>query len=185
VISTSTSTSLRAGLRASHPAQDGRIFDHELFVWLFIAAGTQLLLVSYNRRSGKATLMSCRACENDFAPVQTHEIARFSEFVLPIVQAKRQIRFVFLIPPAHGWSSMPWLPVRRKFLQLRNTTQHEENAAAWTQVRRRNRSQSLETKCRDLLPRFWRHQRRHRGLIVWPYPPGWKHFRMQSMLDFN
>jgi hypothetical protein len=121
VISTSTSTSLRAGLRASHPAQDDRIFDHELFVWLFIAAGTQLLLVSYNRRSGKATLMSCRACENDFAPVQAHEIARFSEFVLPIVQAKRQIRFVFLIPPAHGWPSMPWLPVRRKFLQLRNT----------------------------------------------------------------
>ena len=44
-----------------------------------------------------------RRAENDLGPVQTPEIARFREIVLPIVRANRRVHFVFVIPPLHIW----------------------------------------------------------------------------------
>jgi hypothetical protein len=53
-------------------------------------------------RQGDIDALTRRA-ERDLDPVQTPEIARFREIVLPIVRANRLVRFVFFIPPLHVW----------------------------------------------------------------------------------
>jgi hypothetical protein len=44
-----------------------------------------------------------RLARENLGPVQTPEITRFREIVLPIVRANRQVRFKFILSPLHLW----------------------------------------------------------------------------------
>jgi hypothetical protein len=58
--------------------------------------------------------------ENNLGPVQTPEIVRFREIVLPIVRGNRQVHFVFFFPPLHYWPF--WLNA------VKQATLHRERA---------------------------------------------------------
>jgi hypothetical protein len=99
------SESLAAALALNRLSKAGWVASLEK--WKLVPAGkidTHALACEVQHEIRQADIdRLTQDAENDLAPANTAEIARFREIVLPIVRANRRIHFVFFVPPAHVW----------------------------------------------------------------------------------